>query len=60
VNNPFSRSPKPVQSGQQRRAKANREASRLGEQAFERRGRARDRAVYRGTNPTPRAWWRSS
>ncbi|MFD9593130.1 hypothetical protein ACFWA9_10270 [Kitasatospora sp. NPDC059973] len=55
----FDRSPKPVQSGQQRRAKANRRASRDGEQAFTRREQARDRAVY-GTTPAPRAWWRSS
>lgn len=54
----FHRSTEP-QSGQQRRAKANKQASRDGEQAFARREQDRDRAVYSQT-PARRAWWRSS
>lgn len=42
----FRREPKPQLTGQQRRAKANKKASRDGEQAFVLREQARDRAVY--------------
>jgi hypothetical protein len=53
----FRRNTEPEPSGQQRRAKANREASRLGEQAFVRREQERDRAAYTQT-PARRPWWR--
>lgn len=53
----FGRKDKPQQSGQQRRADANRKADRAGQAAM---SRSRRSGTDWNPSTTARAWWRSS
>lgn len=54
-----SSSDKPQQSGQQRRAKANRAADRAGQAAIGKLRTSQSTTNWH-TAPAPRSWWRSS
>lgn len=53
------RKDQPPQSGQQRRAAANRKADRAGQAAMDRYPSSRSTTAWH-TSPPRRSWWRSS
>ncbi|WP_406090009.1 hypothetical protein [Kitasatospora purpeofusca] len=55
----FGRDPKPPESGQQRRAKAVREADRAGQRQIDSHRSSRSTTAWHRAE-SPRAWWRSS